>query len=518
MPFTPWPDDIAERYRREGIWSGAGLADMLADHAKSRPEGIAVVDVTGRLSYAELADRVEAAAARLLTVGLEPGDIAVVQSHNGIDYLVVLFALLRLGVVPVCALPAHREAEIGYFCRHTDAAAYLHPGEPVHEGIAASVRGTVPVIMTIELAAAPGTSTVELPPRPVGGELALLQLSGGSTGVPKLIPRTHDDYLYSVRIAAEVCELDQSTVYLCALPVAHNFPLSSPGILGVLWAGGTVVMAADPSPDTCFRLIDDTGVTMTALVPALALVWLRAARQRDWKPQSLRVLQVGGARLDAAAAAEVFPVLGARVQQVFGMAEGLVCYTRYDDDDELNHTTQGRPASQWDEVRVVDDDDQPVAAGVPGHLLTRGPYTIRGYYRAPAHNEVAFTVDGFYRTGDLVRQGPSGHLTVTGRVKDQINRGGEKIAATEIEERLRRHPGIADAAVIAIPDPDLGERACAVCVADGGDVTAKQVRGFLRGQGIAAYKIPDLVRFVEQLPKTPVGKVDKQRLAAGFAR
>jgi len=517
QPFTPWPDHTAEQYRRDGAWSGAGLADMLADHAKKQPERTAAIDATGRLSYAELVARADASAAGLLSAGLKPGDIAVVQSANDIDYLIVLFALFRIGVVPVCALPAHREAEIGYFCRHTDAAAYLHPGEAVHEDIAASVRESVPVVMTIALAATPSTSVVDPPVRPTGGDLALLQLSGGSTGVPKLIPRTHDDYLYSVRVAAEVCELDESTVYLCALPVAHNFPLSSPGILGVLWAGGTVVMAADPSPDTCFGLIDDTGVTMTALVPALALVWLRAARQRGWRAESLRVLQVGGARLDVAAAAEVTPVLGARVQQVFGMAEGLVCYTRYDDDDDLNHATQGRPASPWDEIRVVDDADEPVAPGEAGHLLTRGPYTIRGYFRAEAHNRVAFTTDGFYRTGDVVRLSPSGHLTVTGRAKDQINRGGEKIAATEIEERLRRHPGIADAALIAIPDADLGERACAVCVVDDAAVTAKQVRGFLRGQGIAAYKIPDLVRFVEQLPKTPVGKVDKQRLATGFA-
>ncbi|ADD44161.1 (2,3-dihydroxybenzoyl)adenylate synthase [Stackebrandtia nassauensis] len=508
-PFTPWPEDIAADYRDQGLWTGEPFSLLLERLAAKHGDRVAVTDGDCWLSYESLLERSRRVAAGLHQRGLRPGDIVVMQAANTSEYLVVLFALFRLGVAPVCALPAHREAEIGYFAEHTKAAAYLHPGGAEYDRIAASLDVTH--VWTVEQAAKTYADPAGLPPAPRGGDLALLQLSGGSTGVPKLIPRTHDDYLYSVRVAAEVCELTPATVYLCALPVAHNFPLSSPGVLGVLYAGGTVVMAPDPSPDTVFPLIVSEGVTMTAVVPALALTWLRAAEARGAELPSLEVLQVGGARLGDADAERVTPVLGAKLQQVFGMAEGLVCYTRLDDPFATVCATQGRPASEADEVRIVDDADEPVPEGHSGHLLTRGPYTIRGYYRADAHNATAFTSDGFYRTGDLVRRTETGHLIVTGRAKEQINRGGEKIATAEIEEHLRTHPGIHDAALVAVPDDALGERACAFCVTDG-ELTAKQVRAHLRGRGLAAYKIPDLVRFVASLPRTPVGKIDKNRL------
>ena len=297
--------------------------------------------------------------------------------------------------------------------------------------------------------------------------MAFFQLSGGSTGVPKLIPRTHDDYIYSLRGSAEICGLDAASVYLAALPVAHNFPLSSPGTLGTLYAGGTVVIARNPSPDEVFPLIERERVTITALVPPLALIWLEAAAARRPDLSSLKVLQVGGAKFAAEAAARVRPVLGCTLQQVFGMAEGLVNYTRLDDPDDIVVNTQGRPISPDDEVHVVDDDDRPVEPGEVGHLLTRGPYTIRGYYNAPEHNARAFTPDGFYRTGDLVRRDAAGYLTVEGRAKDQINRGGDKVAAEEVENHILAHPAVMDAAVVAMPDAFLGERSCAFVIPRG---------------------------------------------------
>ena len=198
--------------------------------------------------------------------------------------------------------------------------------------------------------------------------------------------------------------------------------------------------------------------------------------------------------------------------QVFGMAEGLVNYTRHDDPDDLVVTTQGRPTSDHDEIRIVDDHDHPVPEGEPGHLLTRGPYTIRGYYRAPEHNATAFTADGFYRTGDIVRRHPSGNLVVAGRAKDQINRGGEKIGAEEVENHILAHPGVHDASVVAVPDPYLGERTYAHVIPKGQAPTRVELQAFLRERGLAAYKIPDRVSFVDTFPATAVGKTSKRDL------
>ncbi|MGX6449299.1 (2,3-dihydroxybenzoyl)adenylate synthase, partial [Patulibacter sp. S7RM1-6] len=357
---------------------------------------------------------------------------------------------------------------------------------------------------------------------PAPSDVAFLQLSGGSTGVPKLIPRTHDEYLYTLRRSAELCGLTPRGVYLAALPVAHNYPLSSPGIMGALYAGARVVLAPDPSPRTAFGLIARERVTITGVVPPLAHAWLDAAagsRAGADDLSSLEVLQVGGAKLAEEVARRVRPTLGCTLQQVFGMAEGLVCYTRLDDDEETVVSTQGRPMADDDELRVLDDEDRPVPPGGTGHLLTRGPYTIQGYYRAEEHNARAFTPDGWYRTGDVVRLTAAGNVVVEGRDKDQINRGGEKIAAEEVENHLLAHPGVHDAALVAMPDEFLGERTCAfVVVRDGAELRPAELRAFVRDRGLAAFKVPDRVELVDALPRTNVGKVSKKALRAEIAR
>jgi 2,3-dihydroxybenzoate-AMP ligase len=290
--------------------------------------------------------------------------------------------------------------------------------------------------------------------------------------------------------------------------------MSSPGWLGVLYAGGTAVLCPRPDPATAFELIARERITMTGLVPPLALVWTDAAAATDHDLSSLRLVLVGGAKYSEQAARRLEPALGCRLMQVFGMAEGLVNYTRLDDDPETVVTTQGRPISPDDEIRVVDDADREVPEGEFGHLLTRGPYTIRGYWRAPEHNRTAFTEDGFYRTGDIVRRLASGHLVVEGRAKDQINRGGEKVAAEEIENIILAHPSVHDVSLVAVPDEYLGERTLAyVILREGAEpLGSVAVKRFVRDRGVAAYKIPDLVEFVDAFPRTGIGKISKKQL------
>lgn len=527
-----WPAEFAERYRAAGYWRGETFGQMLRSRAERHPDRIAVVDPAGagrRWSYAELDDRADRLAAGLLAAGVGRGDRVVVQLPNVAEFFETVFALFRIGALPVFALPAHRDTEITHFCAFSEAVAYVIPD--AHDGydyreLASRVRARTPTLRHVFVAGAPGEHTplAEVPRDPVphdgpgAGDLAFLQLSGGSTGVPKLIPRTHDDYLYSVRASNEVCAVDEHTVHLIVLPAAHNFPLSSPGSLGTLAAGGRIVLCPRPDPDTAFPLIEREGVTLTGLVPPLALAWTEAAAATPYDLSSLEVLLVGGAKLSEAAARRVRPALGCTLQQVFGMAEGLVNYTRLDDEEETVVTTQGRPLSPDDEIRIVDDEDRDVVPGETGHLLTRGPYTIRGYWRAPEHNARSFTEDGFYRTGDLVRMTGSGHLVVEGRAKDQINRGGEKIAAEEVENIILGHPAVHDVSVVAVPDDYLGERTCAyVILRRGADLRAAALRRFVRQRGLAAYKVPDRVEFVDVFPHTGVGKVSKKALRATAA-
>ncbi|MFJ8922044.1 (2,3-dihydroxybenzoyl)adenylate synthase [Streptomyces sp. NPDC102415] len=524
-----WPAEFAERYRAAGHWRGETFGGMLRERAAAHPDRVAVVDPAPERrawTYGELDERASRLAAGFTARGIAPGDRVVVQLPNTAEFVEVVFALFRIGALPVYALPAHRETEIEYFCAFTEAVAYVVPDRHAgfdHLALATKVKERTPTLKHVFVAGAPGEHTAlsEVPCAPTGApyepaphDLAFLQLSGGTTGVPKLIPRTHDDYIYSLRGSNEICGVDGDTRYLVVLPAAHNFPMSSPGWLGTLYAGGTVVLCPSPDPATAFPLVERERVTMTGMVPPLALVWTEAAQSTGHDLSSLELVLVGGAKYSEAAARRLEPALGCRLMQVFGMAEGLVNYTRLDDDHETVVTTQGLPISEDDEIRVVDDADEDVPEGGFGHLLTRGPYTIRGYWRAPEHNRKSFTEDGFYRTGDIVRRTPTGHLVVEGRAKDQINRGGEKVAPEEIENIILGHPSVHDVSVVGVADAYLGERTLAYVILRDGSEPLKPaaIKRLVRERGVAAYKVPDLVEFVEAFPQTGIGKVSKKGL------
>lgn len=521
---SPWPPEAAAAHRDAGLWIGEDFGTFLRDRAARFADRVALIDGTGgRLTYAELDAHADRIAAHLMTEGVTPGRRVLVQVPNVLGYVPSIFGVWRAGALPVFTLPAHRRVELEGIARRSGAVAMItvarHAGF-AHADLAHELVDTVPHLRTVYLAedllTLPNADEPPVLPEVDPSEIAFLQLSGGTTGDPKLIPRTADDYLYSVRRSAEICRLGTDTVFLCALPAAHNFPMSSPGILGVLDTGGTVVFAPVPDPASCFALIARERVTMTALVPPLALAWIDAVATETPDLSSLRLLQVGGARFAPDAARRVPRELGCRLQQVFGMAEGLVCYTRLDDPDDLVDETQGRPMSDHDEVRVVDAAGAPVPDGRPGRLETRGPYTIRAYHQGVDPD--AFSADGFYRSGDVVRRLPSGHLVVEGRVKDQINRGGEKISPDEVEDHLVAHPDVHDAVLVPLPDERLGERSCAVVVpARDATITAADLRRHLRGRGLAAFKMPDRFEFVGALPRTGVGKVSRRDLRATLA-
>jgi 2,3-dihydroxybenzoate-AMP ligase len=524
-----WPDEFAERYRSEGHWRGETLGDLLRAWARAHGAREALVAGAQRWTYAELDARADRVAAGLLALGLAPGDRVVVQLPNHAEFVPLCFAMFRLGVLPVFALPAHRRSEVVHIAETAKAVAYVVPA--VHLGfdyraLAAEVRARVPSLRHVVVAGGdPGAFTpfaaLDGEPRefarPDPGDAAFFLLSGGTTGLPKLIARTHDDYACNVRACADVAALGAGDVYLAALPIAHNFALGCPGIVGTLSRGGRVVLTTDPSAEAAFSLIARERVTVTALVPPLAVLWMQAAAESRYDLSSLRLVQVGGARIKPEHARRVRGTLGCTLQQSFGMAEGLLIQTRPDDTEEIVVETQGRPVCAADEFRIVDAEERDVAPGTVGDLLARGPYTIRGYYRAPEHNARAFTPDGFFRTGDRAYVTPSGNVVMAGRSNDVINRGGEKVSAEEVEAHLLAHPRVLDAAVVAMPDELMGERTCAFVVPRDGPPRLGELAAFLRERGLAAYKLPDRLECVPALPSTSVGKVSKAALRETLA-
>jgi 2,3-dihydroxybenzoate-AMP ligase len=532
--ITPWPPLDAARFRAHGIWEGRALGEYVLEAADRRPDKIAIVSGQSRLTYRDLVGRMDEGAERLLALGISPGDRVLVQLTNDWPFVVFALACFRAGIVPVMALPAHRSHELTYLAQHSDAVALAVPSRTKdfdHRALAEQIAEQTASVRFILVDGEASGDAIDLQGllrrdgdegvrarmdarRPDPDSPACFLLSGGTTGLPKLIVRTHNDYGYNVRETSRVAGVDDTTVYLGTLPASHNFPLACPGVLGALFAGGTSVMLPSPEPTRAFDTIEREGVTLAAAVPAVAQRWIEHQRERGRPaPPSLRVLQVGGSRMPDELAARVRPELGATLQQVFGMAEGLINMTRLDDPEEVIVTTQGRPVSDEDEIRVVDAAGRDVPDGTPGSILTRGPYTPRGYFRAADHNARAFVDGGWYSSGDIVVRRPDGNLVVHGRDKDIINRGGEKISAEEVENIVYRLPAVDLAAAVSMPDAVLGERLCLfITVLSDDEPTLEEVREFMTSQGLAAFKLPERLEVVTALPLTKVGKIDKRAL------
>ncbi|WP_229334609.1 (2,3-dihydroxybenzoyl)adenylate synthase [Streptomyces flavotricini] len=444
---TPWPEKFVDRYWAAGHWRGNTLDNLLRGWAlQYGPRTALVHDGGARTTYAGLNRRVDRVAAGLRLRGLRPGQRVVVQLPNVPEFVTTVFALMRIGAVPVLCPVSHRSSEVSHIVRITEAVGYVGPSTYRgfdHTAMAADIAAEGPFLRRVFTFEAPGESSpyggfstdpagchyfplgsLDSPPGPTPAQssdrVALFLLSDAATGAPLLVPRTHDDYAYQARAAAELVSLTENDVYLAALPAESNLAFGCPGIVGTLSAGGTVVLVENPDRvDDCLAAVERERVTITSVTPDAARHWTDALPTARADLSSLRLLQVGGrAPLPRASAERIGPAWGRRLQQVFAMAEGLLTLTRPTDPDDTVRTAQGRPLSPDDEVRIVDADGADVPDGEPGELLARGPYTPRGYYRAPDHNARSFTADGYFRTGELARRTPEGGLVMTGRLRE----------------------------------------------------------------------------------------------------
>jgi 2,3-dihydroxybenzoate-AMP ligase len=541
---TPFPPEFAARYREHGYWEDRPLITHFLKVFDAYADRVAIIDDEGSCTYAELAAASERVALNLLDLGLRPADRVVVQLPNTRLFASFYFALQRIGAIPIMALPSHRYRELRQFTALSGAVAAAAPATArdvdfaeLHQRVRAEHRQLRLSILQGGGARGAGeqVSLEELHDRRPSGhrpadldriiagidpcDPALFQLSGGTTGIPKLIPRTHNDYAFNSKLAVSVCDVRPGDVLLDVLPIAHNLPLACPGLQGFLLSGACVRLAASSRGPTVFEAIDRHRVTHIHVVPALLIRWINDAAAAGYDLGSVRVIQSGGQRLQPETRLRAERVFrNVTIQENFGMAEGLLMFVRLDDPPEVRLETVGRPVCDDDEVRLVGEDGTDVPDGEIGELWARGPYTLRGYYNAPQHNERAFSPDGFYRSGDLMWRHPTGNYVVAGRTKDLINRGGEKISAEEVENLILGHPAVLNVACIPVPDPVLGERMCAcVILRAGSRLTLPELIEFLSAEEIARHKLPERLAIVDSFPLSPVGKVSKKDLAARVA-
>ena len=528
---TPFPPEFAERYRSRGYWEDIPLGRFYSDVFASHGERLALVSRGERVTYSSLKERVDRLALHLLELGVAPLDRWVVQLPNVPEFVYLYFALQRLGAIPIMALAGHRWNEINAFFELSGATGYAVSeklGDFDSRQLIAPIRKAHPGLKTVLEAASiqqlisrevslrsDRLDTVEVDP----DEPCIMQLSGGTTGVPKLIPRTNNDYVYNTKAASAVNDVRPDDCLLVVLPIAHNFPLACPGISGFFWRGARVVLTESTRAADVFPLIERELVTHLELVPALLIRYINEPSISNHDLSSVRVINTGGQKLQPEVkrqAESLFP--NARVQEVLGMAEGLLMFVRLNDPDEVRFETAGRPVCDDDEIMLIDDDRNPVADGEVGELLVRGPYTLRGYYGVPEYNARTFTPDGFYCSGDLMRRHPSGNYVVEGRKKDLINRGGEKISAEEIENLILSHPAVLNVACVPMPDPVLGERMCAFVIPKSGrTLTLPELTAFLTERGLAKFKLPERLELTDELPLSKFGKVAKNVLTKQLA-
>ncbi len=534
---TPYPAERVKRYLATGLWDERPTAERFHDIASQHGDRTAVIDQHGSISYRQLDQSSDAVAAAILGQGIRPGDPVLFQVGNSITTVIAWYAVLKAGALPVATLAGHRAHEISHVAKLVGAVGHIVDDSAgrfdMVEFAQDQARGssTLAHIFTVGSERAGEHSGVlriedlvvndepdvardtvrrvqaELDPR----DVAVYQLSGGTTGVPKVIPRLHGEYWNNGRAWALALERDEESVTCHAGPIVHNAGVTC-GLHGTHSVGGALVL---PPPDKtiAMRMMSDHHVDDTIFGHGM-FSWIMS----DDYPQvaeHLRTAILTGAKIpeDVFARVEKF---GARVGQTFGMGEGMFTLTPLTARRSLRDSTVGTPLTSDDEIRILEPvGETELPDGEVGELVCRGWYTIPGYFASPEHNAVAFTSDGFYRTGDLGRvdvHGGQRYLSIEGRIKDLINRGGEKINAEELELLLLQHPSITDAAVVAMPDQALGERVCAYLVTTGVHLTVQDMQQHLDALGVAKYKWPERIEITESLPRTQVGKIDKKLL------
>jgi non-ribosomal peptide synthetase component E (peptide arylation enzyme) len=522
-------------YADAGVLTQETLVSAFEQAARSHPERTALSEVGWSCTYAELDAVTDKAASAFMRLGLKPLDRVLFQLPNSKELIVAFLGCLKAGLIPICTLAAHRRIEIGYLGRHASARAHIVPaGDPRFDFIAFAqeMRQQIP---SLQFTIATKADSRSLGDRAhsleelVAGEdaaeakhrvatiahdpfqVALFQLSGGTTDVPKIIPRFHNEYLYTLRSMVGFHGFDETLVSYTPNPMLHNAPMAC--VWGpALFFGGEVAICGSLEAAAVGPLLAQRKPNWL-IVPPLLLFRLKEAGWLD------RIDFNNAKGFSVTSAVQRFRTFvgGAAAWPLFGMTEGLLAYCNASDPDEAQYTTVGRPLSPYDEVRILEPgSENELPDGEVGELAIRGPCTIRGYFDAEERNKVAFTSDGFYRSGDLMRIkviADKRYLVFEGRLKDVVSRGGEKINCEEVERVASNHPSIVGIAIVAMPDRTYGERACAFVIpAPGNRVTVPELGSFLERQGLAKFKWPERIEFVAEFPLTSSGKLSKPKL------
>ncbi len=532
---NPFPPELVELYTARRWWSGIPLGQMLDRTCDLYPDKEALVAKDVRLTYRELREWTDRAAVVFLELGIRRQDRVLLQLPNWAEFVYAYYGLLKIGAVPVFCIPRFSRRELDHYREMTEAKIWLaprrfekidylpliesfqeRPGFLEHLLLVAPPEEPLPFgtlsftarLRQVDLACRKDLTLFSPDPNAT----CHLMPTGGTTDLPKLVPRTHNDFYCNVEYRAKAWQRCARDVTLIATPLTHNMAIEvslNPSFL----TGGKVVLIASTGSREILEAIERERVTTTILVVAQLHRLVEDPDLKRYDLSSLEVIAGAGSSVPADLVQKVYDRIRCKFYNVYGSSEGPCTQTSLEDPPEIVLHSVGRPICPYDEFKVIDSLGRTVPVGQEGELVARGPCIFQGYYKSEVENREVFTSDGFYRTGDLVRFDPKGRLTITGRKKDVIIRGGENISAREVEELVAGHPHVDLVAVVGMPDPILGERVCAF-VKPKADrvVTFEEVIAFLKAGKTSVLYLPERIEIVSEIPLTPVGKIDKKKL------
>jgi 2,3-dihydroxybenzoate-AMP ligase/mycobactin salicyl-AMP ligase len=538
--FVQYKKKDMKKYRLKGWWSGLTLGDIFdkATDLYSRKE--ALVDGKSRYTFGQLREKVDRLAIALLGQGIQPGDSAMIQLPNWAEFIYTYYALQKIGVIILPLVPRHSYQEISYLCKLIGAKGWVLPWryrkieyEPMirdvkndnpqltaviiaGEEVPSGMMGLEKIISQVNLKDYPPDYLDKFRPKPE--DICTILPTGGTTGFPKAVPRTHDSYIQNGEYLARAWELCSRDSVLIMAPVGHNQALVV-GVVGGVFSCAKLVLHDSAQPEDFCAVVEKEKITHTPSVPVLISRILNFENLKSYDLSSLRVLYGGAQYSPPEQRRAVKSKLGCQYVEGFGMCEGPLAQTRLFDPEETIEKTIGTPICPYDDFKIMDEEGNVLPPGRDGELVAKGPGVFMGYLKAEAENKKAFTKEGYFRSGDMARMDEKGNFMITGRIKDIIIRGGENISTVEVEEAIVRHPDIEQASAIGMPDKEMGERVCAYIKTKGGKIlTLEEVISFLKKNRVSVLNIPERIEHIDVFPLTKAEKIDKKVLREDIKR
>ena len=532
--FTPYREEDAEKYNRLRWWPGLTLGDLLDKAADIYPDKEAFVDGKSRLTFASAREKTDRLAIALTNLEITPQDRVLIQVPNWNEFLLAYFAVQKIGAIAVLAIDRYRQYELGHLAELAGATAWITVEKykkTDYLAIVQDVVGDHPRLKNVILARSAGQGAflsmekliegetldsaalgklAEMRPDPM--DVAHMGATGGTTGLPKVVPRTHNSLICGVEYVSRAFDMEASDVLLLAGPIGHDLTFTKGLLCSLFTLGKTVFLDSMEMQGVCETIAREK-VTTIAWVPTLAKRLVDFEGLKDHDLSSLRAMYCGGGASHPDVVRGVRDKLHCTFHNSSGSTEGQSTMSRANDTLETILQSVGKPTCPYDTYKVVNPEGEDLPCNVSGEMLVKGPGIFTGYYKATEENAKVFTGEGFFRTGDLAKIDEKGNITLTGRIKEMINRGGESISAREVETLIIGHPDVVDVAVVPMPDPQMGEKVCAyVQCRPEVRLSFEAIIAYLKGQKASVLHLPERIEFIAALPLTKAEKVDKTAL------